>query len=135
MSCSAFLILSHHNTQAIAVDLDEHRDALENLKRQESQLMAESPSGHQFVVKKVHEECEESYHVLEQSVQERFETLQGVSQCLQDYGAEEDVIVNVFEETKGVISENNSYGVDIEKVKADFGRINVSKDKFDLHLI
>ena len=86
--------------------------------------MAESPSGSQFVVK-ASPDRENRYQIVQTRVQERVHELEEVTEQWGDYKRHENVILNVVEETKTVVGETKSYGVDLEKIKTDFGRINV----------
>lgn len=86
--------------------------------------MAESPSGHQFIVTKSPDR-EERYKIVQTRVHDRVHALEEVSEQLNEYKGQENVVLNVMEENKATIGEAKSYGVELEKIKADFGRINV----------
>ena len=86
--------------------------------------MAESPSGSQFVIK-VSPDRDNRYKIVETRVHERVQELEEVTEQWGVYKRHENVIQNVAEETKAVVGETKSYGVDLERIRTDFGRINV----------
>ena len=94
------------------------------MRENEPKIMAKSPSGHQFVVTKSPDR-EERYKVVETRVHERLRSLDEVARDLNEYKGHENVVLNVIEETKALVSETTEYGVDLKKIKEDFGRINV----------
>ena len=86
--------------------------------------MAESPSGHQFIVKRSPDR-EERYKIVQTRVHDRIHALEDVTEQWSEYKSQENVVLNVVEETKAMVGETKSYGVELENIKADFGRINV----------
>ena len=108
----------------MADEIQEHEKDLGQVRDSEASIMAESPSGHHFVVT-VSPDREERYKIVETRVQERVQDLEEVSEQWMKYKTEEKVIVNVIEESKAMVGETKTYGVDLEAMKVDFGRINV----------
>lgn len=112
------------NRQALATDIADHETDLSAIRGLEKGIMAEAP-GYSFVVTKSPDR-EERYRIVEERAKERIQDLEEVTQEFDEYRKQENAIVEVMEEAKGIVGEKESYGIDLGKMKADFGRINVS---------